>query len=775
MRNRLVWATGFFTSICALAATADPVHFPDTALEVEIRNALGFHEGPIQRDHLARLTKISLYQTSVRDLTGLEHCTNITVLYALSNKIENIQSLAAMPQLKQVWLNNNTITDLSPLLKLPYLRDLSIAGNPIDDLTPIAEMVTLRRLNIGGVAIRDPGFLSALVHLEDLYIARTGLKNLDFAAEMPKLERLLASDNQIESLEPLRGLEHLKQIELKNNRIGDLSPLAGLSNVWWLELTGNHLGTLEGLPAFRDDAKVLLYDNLISDLGPLARACARGRNIIIELGLNQLDQDAFCTHIPELEKRRNRVVYRRKSPDDRSIPFPDHDLLCEAAQREDGSLILAAVNRGATDEELAEAFGLPAGGAREIPAAAIQFADANLERVIREQIDKPAGAMLPEDVASIRRLQATGKDIFDLTGLEHLKGVEMMALQSNHIRDLTPLAALPQLQTLFISHNQITDLSPLAALKNLKQLAVDFNAIERIEPIVHLPALRELHLTGNPIASLDSLRELRALNDLYIRGIGATSLEFLAGLTSMRKLDAADNQITSLVHLRGLRGLVEINLAGNRVTSLEPIAQHEKLYRLDLRNNRLTSLEGMPGFWREATILLHGNEISDIAPILDATGQGDPVCIELGRNHLGPEAFCRDIPELFARGHDVVYAYNLPDSVRFPDAALVCGAMEREDAETILASVNGGASDSQLRVRLARQDTPPRMDLAATAGTPDQLDSPSATLAVSLAETQFNISVESSGLDLKSLLGVIAVLGALAMLVIALKIPRVSR
>jgi Leucine-rich repeat (LRR) protein len=348
----LAFAVGLGTS------THAEVRFPDSALEAVVREAIEKPTGAIQQSDLEGLTKITVYQSEVRDLTGVEHCTNLTFLNCQSNKIEQIECLAKMPQLERAWLTHNNISDISALRDLPNLAHVSLGGNPIEDISPLNGKKSLRRLSLYSVKVSETETLATLTELEQLYISRASLTSLEFVRGMTKLRSLIAGDNQIESIEPLRGLDQLMEIKLENNRISDLSPISGLAEVWWLDLSRNRISSVEKIPGFVKTARVQLYENQISDIRPLVEACGYAGERLIELGMNQLTSDAFCRDIPELEIRGNTVVFERGSPTPKSVFFPDWDTLCSAASGTDGELVLAAVNRGADDDELLDLFGI---------------------------------------------------------------------------------------------------------------------------------------------------------------------------------------------------------------------------------------------------------------------------------------------------------------------------------------------------------------------------------------------------------------------------------
>jgi hypothetical protein len=112
---------------------------------------------------------------------------------------------------------------------------------------------------------------------------------------------------------------------------------------------------------------------------------------------------------------------------------------------------------------------------------AVTFIDPNLEAAIREAIDVPDRPIYPSDLARLTSLSASGKNISDLSGLEHCI-------------DLTHLD---------LSHNQISNLTPPANLINLAYLQLDLNQIGNISYLVENDGFGggdAIYLRGNPIS-----------------------------------------------------------------------------------------------------------------------------------------------------------------------------------------------------------------------------------------------------------------------------------
>ncbi|HEC93093.1 MAG TPA: leucine-rich repeat domain-containing protein, partial [Candidatus Atribacteria bacterium] len=100
----------------------------------------------------------------------------------------------------------------------------------------------------------------------------------------------------------------------------------------------------------------------------------------------------------------------------------------------------------------------------------VTFPDKNLENAIREKIGKNSGPIYESDLEQINRLEANGKNIKSVGGLEHCKNLKYLYLWNNNISDLSPLSNLTNLTELDLGNNSILDINPLSNLTNLTKL-----------------------------------------------------------------------------------------------------------------------------------------------------------------------------------------------------------------------------------------------------------------------------------------------------------------
>ncbi|HMF35586.1 MAG TPA: hypothetical protein VKF17_03075 [Isosphaeraceae bacterium] len=88
--------------------------------------------------------------------------------------------------------------------------------------------------------------------------------------------------------------------------------------------------------------------------------------------------------------------------------------------------------------------------------AASPFRDKNLEGAIRSVLKhEPNVELTDETLQSVYILEATGKNIKDLTGLEKCKNLAQIRLTKNQISDLRPIRDLTNLESLDLPDNAI--------------------------------------------------------------------------------------------------------------------------------------------------------------------------------------------------------------------------------------------------------------------------------------------------------------------------------
>ena len=246
----------FVYIVLGSVAFAQVVDIPDPNLRAAVLNHLSLPPGTLLTQDLMRdLTRLTVDNLEISNLSGLEFATNVLILEIRNNYLTDIQPLATLTDLVRLELQGNRIHNIHPLADLTQLETLLLMGNTIEDLTPLSNLKLLTELNLRSNPLSD---LSPLSNL-------TSLKFLDLGL------------CRIEEVRPLANLTTLKVLQLNDNRIVDPSPLKNLVELAELEIQTNSIFDHSALDALQLD--IFIYDEAcdLPPLSPHARITDRSR------------------------------------------------------------------------------------------------------------------------------------------------------------------------------------------------------------------------------------------------------------------------------------------------------------------------------------------------------------------------------------------------------------------------------------------------------------------------------------------------------------------
>lgn len=236
---------------------------------------------------------------------------------------------------------------------------------------------------------------------------------------------------------------------------------------------------------------------------------------------------------------------------------------------------------------------------------AVQFPDKNLEAALRALVfEKKSNAeeLTEDDLRKISTLEAKGRGIQNLAGLEHCTNLLLLDVAGNEVSDLAPIKSLVNLQSLTLANNKITDLVPLMELDKLQYLNLSGNQIRLLQPLSAMTKLSALYLAENQIENVAPL----------------------AGLTRLSSLDLAKNKISDIAPLANIPRLNVLKLSDNAVASIAPATQHPPQSMLLIERNKIEDLtplvaaakadaEGQKSFAPFLRLYLEGNPLSEAA------------------------------------------------------------------------------------------------------------------------------------------------------------------
>ena len=281
LQERGVWVT--FDAPEPLAEGG--VDIPDPAMRTVFERALDKGPGsPIDVNEIAEITVLDARGSRIKDMTGLEHATDLEYLDLGDNAVTDLALLEGLESLQLLYLDGNEVSDIAPLAEL-QLEVLSISNTKVDDFSALSNMDSLYWLALDGNAIRDLPRLPA--SLWYLYLADNAISDIGVLADLPNLREVRLSGNAIRSLAPLAGLSRLEHVFLNDNRVRVLGPL-NLESLVELHLRNNAVRSIESL--------------------------RQGRLAMVDVRGNPLAEASTNVHAPALREDGTRVLMGRAVP-----------------------------------------------------------------------------------------------------------------------------------------------------------------------------------------------------------------------------------------------------------------------------------------------------------------------------------------------------------------------------------------------------------------------------------------------------------------------------
>ena len=294
-----------------------------------------------------------------------------------------------------------------------------------------------------------------------------------------------------------------------------------------------------------------------------------------------------------------------------------------------------------------------------------------LEAAIREAIGKPTGDIYNTDLEGMKYLDASGRSISNLEGIQNCVDLEWIELGDNEIIDISALSSLTNLKALGLKNNQIVDISMLSGLTNLWLLDLSNNQIVDIASLVNNARIGLgdiVSLRGNQLLRQSGSQNMldietlqrRGVNvlfkdavvvsfpdlgleaairkaigkptgdiyDIYLIGLtfldakgrGISNLEGIRHCGGLEKLLLSDNKIVDFSPLSGLANLRWIDLGDSDIVDITELSRLTNLTELWLPNNEIVDISALSGLTNLRTLYLSHNEIIDISPLSGLTG-----------------------------------------------------------------------------------------------------------------------------------------------------------
>jgi len=106
-------------------------------------------------------------------------------------------------------------------------------------------------------------------------------------------------------------------------------------------------------------------------------------------------------------------------------------------------------------------------------AQEVTIPDPGLNAAIRAALQKPSGPLTQQDLLSLTNLDASGRDISSVEGLEAARNLATLGLFNNHLASFVLSNTLPRLTLLDLGFNSLSRCSIPDGLTNLDTLFIE--------------------------------------------------------------------------------------------------------------------------------------------------------------------------------------------------------------------------------------------------------------------------------------------------------------
>ncbi len=275
------------------------------------------------------------------------------------------------------------------------------------------------------------------------------------------------------------------------------------------------------------------------------------------------------------------------------------------------------------------------------PAQDVSIPDAGLNAAVRDALHKPTGPLTESDLLTLTALDASLRNISNLSGLEAARNLATLSLQSNHLANLLVPAALTNLTTINLGSNPLTNCFVPDGLKKLSRILIQYGQLTNLALPTDMKELLELDLSVNHF----------------------TSFTIPTNLTAVGFLGLSQNQLTNFIIHTNLIELDNLDLSLNQFTAFEFPAHLTNISFLNLSFNLLTNCSLPNGLSRMASLNLKGNQFTAFTLPAGLTGGVD---LDLSDNHLWTLAVPADMTNLLSLNlfFNQLTNLNLPPGLR---------------------------------------------------------------------------------------------------------------
>ncbi|WDV45375.1 M56 family metallopeptidase [Clostridiaceae bacterium M8S5] len=319
----------------------------------------------------------------------------------------------------------------------------------------------------------------------------------------------------------------------------------------------------------------------------------------------------------------------------------------------------------------------------------VTFPDHNLEKVIRQIINKPTGNITQKDVEEITQITGFMDDehraptdygqseafekISSLEGIQYLTNLTKLELSAlNKINDFTPLCKVVRLKELYLGRleglSEDADISYLNTLTNLNRFEIgkieditilenltnltkvyiilDKDNIKDINVLMDLPNLTDLTVDSHDVwypetntmkkavEDISFIKDLTNLTNLKIFNSSIKDVNFLQTLTKLTKLDINAYNLSDISAIRHLTNLTELGIESDIIANIDVLKQFTNLTNLKLRCMKVSDISVLEGLTKLEKLDLSSYKVGELKDITVLKNLTNLTSLNLSNNKI---------------------------------------------------------------------------------------------------------------------------------------------
>lgn len=189
-----------------------------------------------------KLKKLSISNTNILDISGIDALNELSILYAENCKINDVNILSKFKSMKKLNLKNANISDISFLEEMKYITHINLSDNKIKSLDVLNDHLEIEVLNVANNQLQDLKGISNSGMLKEIDISNNKLNGIEVLSGKKYIEKAFLDNcgiKDLSSLDKTKG--NIKYLSARNNYIEDATCLTTFSNLELLRLDGNLL------------------------------------------------------------------------------------------------------------------------------------------------------------------------------------------------------------------------------------------------------------------------------------------------------------------------------------------------------------------------------------------------------------------------------------------------------------------------------------------------------------------------------------------------------